>query len=171
MSKRGSKYHPLQTYLRERGADGVEEVTLTFAQIELLLGAPLPHGARIDPGWWGNRRRSSAQAAAWLGAGYRVRAASLAHKRVIFESAARRPAGYVVRRDGDTVVWDAALIKALRAHMDLSQAAFAEHMGVRQQTVSEWETSAYAPTRATCKHLSLVAERAGFDYGDSHPHE
>lgn len=165
MAKRGSKYHPLQAYLRERSADGAEEVTLTFAQIELLLEAPLPEGARIDPGWWGNRRQASAQAAAWLSAGYRVKAVSLAHKRATFESAARKPATYIVRRDGDTVLWDAALIKALRAHMDLSQAAFARHMGVRQQTVSEWETGAYAPTRATCKHLSLVAERAGFDYG------
>jgi DNA-binding XRE family transcriptional regulator len=164
MVKRGSKYHPLQIYLRERGLD---EVTLTFTQIEQVLGTPLPEGARIDASWWGNRLRSSAQAAAWLAAGYRVKAVSIARRRVVFEVAARRRLNYVVRRDGDTVLWDAALIKALRAHMDLSQAGFAQHLGVRQQTVSEWETGAYAPTRATCKHLSLVAERAGFDYGDS----
>lgn len=162
MSKRGSKYYPLQEYLRERGQD---EVTLTFAQIEKLLGNPLPEGARIEAGWWGNRKQGSPQAAAWLGAGYKVKAISLAHKRVTFEIAAKQRAIYHVRRDGDTVLWDAELIKALRSHMDVSQAEFAHRMGVRQQTVSEWETSAYEPTRATNKHLSLVAEQAGFTYG------
>lgn len=162
MSKRGSKYFPLSDYLRERGQ---EEVTLTFAQIEKLLGNLLPEGARIEPGWWGNRKQGSPQAAAWLGAGYKVKAASLTHKRVTFEVKTKKPAVYHVRRDGDTVLWDAQLIKALRSHMDVSQAEFARRMGVRQQTVSEWETGTYEPTRATSKHLSLVAEQAGFTYG------
>jgi DNA-binding transcriptional regulator YiaG len=83
---------------------------------------------------------------------------------VEFESRTRKVV-YVVERDGDTVVWNADLIRALRAHMDLTQAQFAEHLGVRQQTVSEWETGVYAPTRATSKHLMLVAEKAGFTYG------
>ena len=37
---------------------------------------------------------------------------------------------------------------------------------MRQQTVSEWETGVYAPTRATSKFLTLVAERAGFNFGE-----
>lgn len=162
MSKRGSKYHPLSDYLRERGQ---EEVTLTFAQIEKLLGNPLPEGAHIEAGWWGNRKQGSPQAAAWLGAGYKVKAMSPAYKRVTFEIAAKQRAVYHVRRDGDTVLWNAELIKALRSHMDMSQAEFAQRMGVRQQTVSEWETGTYEPTRATSKHLSLVAEQASFTYG------
>jgi DNA-binding transcriptional regulator YiaG len=48
--------------------------------------------------------------------------------------------------------------------MGLTQAQFAEELGVRQQTVSEWEQGLYAPTRATAKHLTLVAERAEFIY-------
>jgi DNA-binding transcriptional regulator YiaG len=48
--------------------------------------------------------------------------------------------------------------------MGLSQSQFAEELGVRQQTISEWETSAYEPNRATSKHLNLVAEKAGFKY-------
>jgi DNA-binding transcriptional regulator YiaG len=163
-SKRGSKYHPLHDYLRDRSTEGQVEVTLTFTQIEKVLGQTLPEGARIEAGWWGNRKRASAQAAAWMSAGFKVKSVSLEHKRVVFESASRKRASYIVRRDGDTVIWDADLIKALRGHMDVSQAEFAEHMGVRQQTVSEWETGVYEPTRATCKHLMLVAEAAGFQY-------
>jgi hypothetical protein len=71
MSKPGSKYHPLFIYLRERGQD---EITLTFAQIEKVLGEALPEGARIERGWWSNRRRASPQAEAWLSAGYKVAA-------------------------------------------------------------------------------------------------
>ncbi len=161
MSKRGSKYHPLHEYLRDRGQ---EEVTLTFAQIEKLLGTALPEGALIEAGWWGNRKTGSPQAAAWQSANYKVKSVSFEQKRVTFENAARKRAQYAVRRDGDTVLWDAESIKALRAHLDMSQAKFAERLGVRQQTISEWETGAYEPTRATCKHLSLVAEHAEFAY-------
>jgi putative transcriptional regulator len=60
--------------------------------------------------------------------------------------------------------WDAKSIKALRKHMDLSQQALADELGMRQQTISEWETGMYKPRRSTSKYLSLIAERAGFEY-------
>jgi DNA-binding transcriptional regulator YiaG len=60
--------------------------------------------------------------------------------------------------------WDAESIKALREHMDLSQQALADELGMRQQTISEWETGMYKPRRSTSKYLSLIAERAGFEY-------
>jgi len=53
----------------------------------------------------------------------------------------------------------------LRRHMGLSQAELAAELGVRQQTISEWETGMYQPKRAMSKLLTLVAERAGFTYG------
>ena len=162
--KSGSKYAPLHDYLRDRKRDGAEEVVLTFAQIEKLVGRVLPEGARVVRGWWGNRDGGSAQASAWLDAGFKVKDVSLAHKRVTFEVKGRK-INYVVRRDGDTVLFNADLIKALRTHLDMTQTQFAEHMGVRQQTISEWENGAYEPTRATCKHLMLVAESAEFTYG------
>jgi DNA-binding transcriptional regulator YiaG len=37
---------------------------------------------------------------------------------------------------------------------------------VRQQTVSEWETGAYRPRGASDRLLTIVAERAGFAYGE-----
>jgi DNA-binding transcriptional regulator YiaG len=46
--------------------------------------------------------------------------------------------------------------------MRLTQKQFADVMGVRQQTVSEWESGVYVPTRSTSKHLTRVAEEAGF---------
>ena len=60
--------------------------------------------------------------------------------------------------------WGSRRVRALRAYLRLSQGALAGELGVRQQTVSEWETGQYAPRGASARLLSLVAERAGFEY-------
>jgi DNA-binding transcriptional regulator YiaG len=60
--------------------------------------------------------------------------------------------------------WDARTVKGLRRHLDLTQAQLAEELGVRQQTISEWETGQYTPRGASEKLLNMVAERGGFTY-------
>ena len=37
-------------------------------------------------------------------------------------------------------------------------------MGIRQQTVSEWETGLYTPRGSSRTLLNIIAERASFDY-------
>ena len=66
--------------------------------------------------------------------------------------------------------WDAARMRALRQHLGLTQQELAGELGVRQQTVSEWETGAYRPRGAARRLLGIVAERAGFEY-DPHRSE
>lgn len=61
-------------------------------------------------------------------------------------------------------VWNAETVRALRKHMGLSQDELAEELGTRQQTVSEWETGRYRPRGPSARLLSIVAERAGFQY-------
>ena len=154
------KYRPLFDYLSHTHAD---EVVLTFADIEWELQAPLPASARGTRGWWSNRGRGSLQAAAWMEAGYEVRDVDLTTGEVVFRKLRRR---YEVRRVGDAILWDGDLVHALRDHLGVSQTQLAETLGMRQQTVSEWETGVYAPTRASSKFLTLVAERAGFSFGE-----
>jgi DNA-binding transcriptional regulator YiaG len=154
----GSKYQPLYDFLRHQRDDAV---TLTFAAIEALLGAALPASARRQRAWWSNRGRGAVQAQAWMNAGYHVQAVDLAAEQVTFHKPSQI---YTVRRAGDTVLWDGVLVKALRQHLGLSQTELAELLGMRQQTISEWETSSYTPRRSTSKFLTLVAERAGFPY-------
>lgn len=157
--KEGSKYHPLYDRLRQSGQD---ELTLTFSAIEALLGAQLPATARTQRAWWSNRSQGAVQAAAWMGAGYHVEGLDLAAEQVTF----RKPGiVYNVQREGDIVLWNAELIKALRHHMGMNQAQFSQELGVRQPTISEWETGAYEPRRSSSKLLTLIAERAGFEYG------
>ena len=158
--RRPSKYQPLSDYLRRSRQ---VEVSLPLSEIEAMLGFPLPPSARTQRGWWSNRdpKGGALQASAWRGAGYHVVALDLEQEQITFRKTQR---AYQVQRQGDTILWNGELIKALRWHAGWNQAQLAEALGVRQQTVSEWETGVYAPGRQTSKHLSLVAERAGF-YG------
>jgi DNA-binding transcriptional regulator YiaG len=64
-----------------------------------------------------------------------------------------------------TYSWDASTVRALRRHLHLSQDGLAAQLGTRQQTVSEWETGRYRPRGASVTLLSLIAERAEFQYG------
>ena len=68
------------------------------------------------------------------------------------------------RRVEYTVEWTPGTIKALREHLGMTQRQMADELGVRQQTISEWEVGVYIPRRSTQKYLSLIAERAGFRY-------
>lgn len=54
--------------------------------------------------------------------------------------------------------WTAERIAALRAALGLTQAGFAGELGVRQQTVSEWETGRYLPRGASARMLGMLAE-------------
>lgn len=59
-------YSPLCEYLRSRAGDGV--VSLSFAEIETVIGQALPDAARIrNEGWW-SRHPVRMQARCWLAA-------------------------------------------------------------------------------------------------------
>lgn len=153
-----SKYHPLFVHLKQAGGD---RVVLSLQEIEALLGTRLPPSAHSQRAWWSNRSKGAVQARAWMEAGYHVAGVDWENGTVTFE---RPGLIYEVRRDGNTVLWNGRMVRALRLHMDWTQTELAEELGVRQQTVSEWETGLYEPRRSTSKHLSLVAEQVGFAY-------
>jgi DNA-binding transcriptional regulator YiaG len=60
--------------------------------------------------------------------------------------------------------WDAPGVRALRRHLKLSQEGLAAELGTRQQTVSEWETGRYRPRGTSAMLLTMIAERAEFEY-------
>jgi DNA-binding transcriptional regulator YiaG len=65
--------------------------------------------------------------------------------------------------------WDSRRVRALREHLGLTQQEMADQLGTRQQTISEWETGMYQPRGASSTLLTMVAERAGFEYGTDEP--
>jgi putative restriction endonuclease len=68
-----AKYEPLEQYLHAIPLN-VQEVTLSFPEIERILGAPLPKSSTKHPAWWRNQvvSKSLSQAHAWLSAGFLI---------------------------------------------------------------------------------------------------
>lgn len=159
--KGDSKYQPLFNYLRQSDR---QEVTLTFAEIEQLMGESLPTSARSRKAWWSNRKQGGLQARSWMEADFLAVAVNLTTEQVTFR---KPPTTYSVQFQGDTALWNGELVKAFRQHLKLSQIEFANLLGVHQATVSQWENNAYQPTLATSKYLNIVAEQADFKYGQT----
>ena len=60
--------------------------------------------------------------------------------------------------------WDSEHIRTLRRHLGVTQRELADTLGTRQQTISEWEKGMYKPRGASATLLSIIAERAQFEY-------
>ena len=60
--------------------------------------------------------------------------------------------------------WNSETVIALRAHIGNSQTKLAKELGVRQQTISEWENGLYKPRGASKTLLNLLARTAGFPF-------
>lgn len=75
-----SKYEPLGAFLQSRSA---EEVPMTFAQIEKLVGAKLPPSAKYRA-WWSNNPTNSVMTKVWLEAGFRSGEVDLAARKLVF---------------------------------------------------------------------------------------
>lgn len=68
--KPSSRYDPLRRYLAGRSEPVIH---LSFAEIERIIGAPLPASAGRYRPWWANERTGShVHASAWMGAGRRT---------------------------------------------------------------------------------------------------
>ncbi len=155
--KPGSKYYRLFQYLQ---TSHQTEVTLSLEQIESLIDGELSPKARAVRSWWSNRDSPSAvQAAAWIQAGYHTTTTDFTAQTITF---CKFVVHYNVQTKNGTIIWDNAAVKALRKHMGLTQAKFSQELGVRRQTVSEWESGLYSPDRSTAKHLERVAQSSNF---------
>ncbi len=159
--KGGSKYQPLLEYLR---CGNQREVTLSFAQIELVINDNLPESARRSKAWWSNRTTGGLQASAWMEAGYRAKV-NLSAETVTFRK--KSPTTYQVEQPMTSIIeWNKDTIKAMRLHMGLTQKELATQLRVRQQTVSDWENGVHPPDSSNLRSLNLVAEQSSFTYGE-----
>jgi len=158
--KPGSKYFPLYEYLRQSEKD---PLVLKLIEIEVILGRPLPRSAWESSAFWSNRASGAFQAQAWMDAGYEVMSIDFQNGIVTF---IRPSLHYEIRREGDSILWTGSMVRALRGYLGISQVELSEMLGVRQQTISEWENQVYLPTRSRSKHLHMVAEKVGFEFGE-----
>jgi len=75
------KYEPLAELLR---GETREAQTLSFAEVERILGSPLPPSARKHRAWWSNNPTGRMNAQAWISAGYRTEKVDLSGETVTF---------------------------------------------------------------------------------------
>jgi hypothetical protein len=86
------KYAPLGAHLRRLAAEH-SDITLTYAEIERIIGVRLPRGAQSNPFWEGVHGKPPSRARAWLQAGFVARP-DVQHQRIRFhrQAPAARPA-------------------------------------------------------------------------------
>jgi len=72
-------YHHLSAMKRQR------RWSVSFPELETVLGFGLPASARIHRSWWDNQKRSDSHSMAWQAAGWKVREVDLDAETIVFE--------------------------------------------------------------------------------------
>lgn len=78
-----SKYEKLGTYLERQ--PGVE-IPMTFAEIERVIGCPLPRSSRY-PAWWSNNPSNNVMTKIWLRAGFKTEQVNVEARKLVFKRA------------------------------------------------------------------------------------
>jgi DNA-binding XRE family transcriptional regulator len=153
-----SKYYPLYEYLKKQ-TTSTQLLELTFVEVEAIINDSLPATAQSIRAWWANS--PTAQGKAWQEADWLVDDVDFEEKYVVF-----RPARitYRISPIRKSQGWSADEIKSLREHTGWSQQELAQQLGVRQQTVSDWELGIHASRRSMGKLLQMIAETVGYPY-------
>lgn len=81
-----SKYGPLRKHLN---SGAMTRWRAAFADVEAVLGFPLPRSAYAYPAWWSNDPTGHSHSRAWLNAGWKTEAVDLPNQQVTFRKAAR----------------------------------------------------------------------------------
>jgi hypothetical protein len=84
-----SKYDRLGAFLRENGK---AHISMTFAEIERVVGAKLPK-SQDYPAWWSNSTSNNVMTRIWLDAGYRTEQVDVAARKLVFRRVVQSLAG------------------------------------------------------------------------------
>ncbi len=80
-----SKYAPLEAHLRDSGR---ARLSMTFEDIERLIGVRLPPAAFRHRALWSNNAGNWVMTKAWLAAGYRTEKVDMEKRALVFRKAA-----------------------------------------------------------------------------------
>lgn len=83
------KYEPLTRYLENMSNESWDA---RFADVEKVLGFPLPQSAHVYPAWWANQDGGHSQTRGWRDAGWETGQVDLAGKRLRFQRRHNRKA-------------------------------------------------------------------------------
>ena len=76
-----SKYSPLTTFLENQSQS---IFSITFSEIEQILGFELPKSAGKYPAWWSNNEQNSRHSNSWIHAGWNTEDVSFSKETVWF---------------------------------------------------------------------------------------
>lgn len=76
-----SKYEPLGNFLRDQHT---QEVPMTFAEIEHVIGIKLPPSAQHQRAWWSNNPSNNVMTKIWLAAGYQTEQVDMSARKLVF---------------------------------------------------------------------------------------
>ncbi len=93
-----NKYAPLTRFLRQQEAP---RITMTFQEVEEVLGFSLPASAWKYPAWWSNAASGQSQVKSWRDAGWETRDLDLRGRKVTFVRVAGEPV-VPVRKEEET---------------------------------------------------------------------
>ena len=81
------KYEKLGKFLQEQGQS---LIPLTFAEVEAIVGHPLPRSARYQA-WWSNSPSNNAMTTVWLKAGFKTESVDMERRSLVFRRVKPRP--------------------------------------------------------------------------------
>ncbi len=77
-----SKYQNLGKYLSDQPFN---EVPMSFAEIEKVIGTKLPPKAQLHRAWWSNSPSNNVMTKVWLDAGFRSEQVDMASRKLVFK--------------------------------------------------------------------------------------
>jgi CBS domain-containing protein len=89
-----SRYALLAIWLKSQTAD-IENLPLSFEQIEKIIDHSLPDSARLHRSWWANDSVGHIQSKQWLDVGWRVSQINVLNEQVTFRRIAGREKAYI----------------------------------------------------------------------------
>jgi CBS domain-containing protein len=111
-----SRYAPLGNYLQGQPGN-IDQLQMTFSEIEEIIGGSLPPSAYNHRNWWDNTPEVHTQSSSWLEAGWRVGYRNISAKTITFVRIKEREKAYIdffssllqqVRENGSVPVRDAS---------------------------------------------------------------
>jgi hypothetical protein len=104
------KYDPLKAFLDQQVG---ETVPMTFAEIETVIGAPLPSSKRYAA-WWSNNPWNNTMTQVWLDAGFTTEQVDIAGEKLVFRRASIAAGGV---QEGPTALAGQGTLARLRARL------------------------------------------------------
>lgn len=89
-----SRYAPLAVWLQQQSLRQ-EKLSLTFREIEEIIGEALPPSAREHRSWWANDSVGHVQSRQWLEVGWRVSNIVMAEGKIVFTRMKSREKAYI----------------------------------------------------------------------------